>query len=103
MTFIEDTSAENLCVLTTENLMCATEHLEKPETGPVNQQGQNLNGGNEQRCVLRTKGSEFGGGSIRIWVFVTVNGAENPSQAESRMDQGHSYKFWKQTSLWEII
>lgn len=31
MTFIEDTSAENLGVLTTKNLMFATEHLEKPD------------------------------------------------------------------------
>lgn len=94
MTFTEDTSAENLSVLATKNLTCATEHVEKPETGSGNQQGQNLNGGDGQRCVLRTKGSGFWGGS---------NGAENPSQAERRMDQDHSHKYWKQTSLLEII
>lgn len=31
MTFIEDTSAENLGILTTKNLMFAIEHLEKPD------------------------------------------------------------------------
>lgn len=103
MTFTEDTSAENLSVLATKNLTCATEHVEKPETGSGNQYGQNLNGGDGQRCVLRTKGSGFGGGSIRIWGCVTANGAENPSQAERRMDQDHSHKYWKQTSLLEII